>query len=791
VTPNGALRGEDEGMTVRHRTSAFDAAFGSVARVLGAGAFGLAIVGGSPAVGYAQDAGGAPTATESDEIVVTARRREELEQDVPMSMTVIGQEDLTSQGVRTIADLPSVAPGLSTGYTAGRRNDLTFSQRGQGQPFGGSAPGVATYFADVPDFASQIYDLSSVAVLKGPQGTLFGRNTTGGAVLLTPARPEDEWGGYLTGRVGDFERRDAEFGVTGPLGDNLAVRLSGQYLSREGYAINLFDGSDVANENKFSLRGAVLWQVTPNIENYTILQYARTAERGADNQIRYINTLPAIASPFNPALAPPGTIDYSVEGPQVVAEQLARGPRVINVDGGHYNYFRSDGVINTTTIDLSSNLTLKNIFSWREYDDGQTFDFDGSPLPIANTYNPIFETTQKTEEIQVQWRRDGFELTAGYYYEDRDTPNYTQFDFTTFWPYPTGAFGPLPEQGVYHAVSFDVFAHSRSQAVYAETTFGVTDRLNLTFGVRQTHDEREGGNSTAIATSAGTLITASVKAGEAEFDATTWNASAVFQATDDFNLYASIRRGYKAGGVNTTTTGDGLIFDPEYVTDYEIGAKYAGFVGDWRVSANVDIFYDDYSDIQRNVVLPGAVVATQTENAAAATITGADIQLRVSPNEFLDLGLAYTFVDAGYDAYSEPVFGDLSKSIFPQTPEHQVNFDVRVAFPIPEEVGELSMRADVYYQSKTAFVVTNTLNGTPANDLAVPTSVTPDYTLVNLRADWDNVMQSNLGIGVFVTNATDEEYIIGNGNLLNGPSFASTYSYGAPRMWGVELRYKF
>ncbi|WP_260581920.1 TonB-dependent receptor plug domain-containing protein [Sphingopyxis sp. PET50] len=168
---------------------------------------------------YAQtdpDDAAASAHTASDqEIIVTARRRDEAEQDVPMSITVVGQKDLNERGVRTIADLPSVAPGLTTSYQAGRRGELIFSQRGQGQAFGGSAPGVATYFADVPDFGTAIYDLSNVAVLKGPQGTLFGRNTTGGAVLLTPAAPEDEWGGYLVGRLGDYKRRDVEFAVTG------------------------------------------------------------------------------------------------------------------------------------------------------------------------------------------------------------------------------------------------------------------------------------------------------------------------------------------------------------------------------------------------------------------------------------------------------------------------------------------------------------------------------------------------------------------------------------------------
>ncbi|MBL8651111.1 MAG: TonB-dependent receptor [Sphingopyxis sp.] len=744
---------------------------------------------------YAQaepDDTAAGASTPSDpEIIVTARRRDEAEQDVPMSITVVGQQDLTERGVRTIADLPSVAPGLTTSYQAGRRGELVFSQRGQGQAFGGSAPGVATYFADVPDFGTAIYDLSNVAVLKGPQGTLFGRNTTGGAVLLTPAAPEAEWGGYLVGRLGNYERRDVEFAVTGPVAEGVQVRLSGQYLSRDGYAINIFDGRDVVNENKFSFRGALKINPVEGFENYTIFQYSRVKERGSDTQIVYINTNPAIASPFNPALAPPGTIDFSVEGPQAVADQLARGPRRINVDGGAFHYSKSTGVINTTTIAATDSLTLKNIFSYRKYRDGQTFDFDGSPLPIANTFNPIFGTRQITEEAQLQYQKGAFEATAGFYYEDRKTPPYVQFDFTTFWPYPDGAFGPLPQQGVYHAISFDVYARSKSRAFYAEASYTIADALELTLGIRRTHDDRSGGNSTAIVEKiSGVPITVAVNSGEATFNATTWNASVVYKATDDLNLYATYRRGYKAGGVNTTSTG-GLLFKPEYVDDYEAGIKYSGLVGGVRLMANFDAFYDDYTNIQRNVVLPGAVVSTETRNAASAKVKGFDVQFRVAPADIVDLGFAYSYIDAEYGTYTEPLYGDLSNSMFPLTPKHQFNVDLTLHAPVDDSIGEISARTNLSYQSKTAFGVTNTLNGNAANDLAVPTTVVAGRALINFRLDWNHIMRSNFSLGLFVTNLTDKTYPIASANLLNGPSFASTYSYGPPRMWGIEGRVEF
>ncbi len=149
------------------------------------------------------------------DIVVTARRQSELLKNVPISIIAADDRALNERNVKTTNDLPLVAPGLSVQNTSANRNNSTFSIRGQGQTFGQSSPGVVAYFADVPDFATSIYDLENVQVLKGPQGTLFGRNTTGGAVLFVPRKPTSDLNGFFNFRFGDYERRDLEFAVGG------------------------------------------------------------------------------------------------------------------------------------------------------------------------------------------------------------------------------------------------------------------------------------------------------------------------------------------------------------------------------------------------------------------------------------------------------------------------------------------------------------------------------------------------------------------------------------------------
>lgn len=163
----------------------------------------------------------------AEDIVVTARRVNERLQNVPLSITVVDARQLTERNVRSAFDLPNVAPGLSV-QASGSGTTAQFSLRGQGQTLGQSAPGVVPYFAEVPEFSTQFYDLASVQVLKGPQGTLFGRNTTGGAILFSPVRPGNEWEGFITGRLGSYDRRDLEFAVGGAIvPDKVMLRVAG------------------------------------------------------------------------------------------------------------------------------------------------------------------------------------------------------------------------------------------------------------------------------------------------------------------------------------------------------------------------------------------------------------------------------------------------------------------------------------------------------------------------------------------------------------------------------------
>lgn len=744
----------------------------------------------APNLAFAQDAA-APQASVLEEVVVTARRREELLQDVPISVVAVSQEQLNQKNVKTANDLVVVAPGLSIQNTTGNRNTTTYSIRGQGQTFGQVAPGVVPYFAEVPNFSSQIFDLQSVQVLKGPQGTLFGKNTTGGAILFVPVMPTDHFQGYAVGRIGDHDRRDFEFGVGGPIfGDKAMFRIAGQYLSREGYTRDLTSGEDYDDEDRYGYRAILTLRPLDGLENVTIYEKDKVDEGGSGQVVSYI------APNFNNAPVLSQLQAY-------LAAQQARGIRDIATTPGWPAYIRlsNSGWINATTWDVNDYITLKNIYSERRTKGGQSYDIDSTPLPLLQVTNPDDVSTKTiTEEFQVQGRLGPVSGVVGYYYEDSDTPLHVGFDTNQFFSAAVlGALAPplatlFPDGAVLRAISYGS-SSGRSQAFFGQLDWNVTDSLTLTGGVRRTEDER-GSFSQTFTLLPGQPVpggpTIPVIQQEVSFEATTWNVAASYEVNRNLNVYATVRRGYKAGGLNSSAINPAdRLFDPEFLTDYEVGVKGRYAFGDWRTRFAVDVFYDDYTDIQRFINLPTTPASTITRNAAAGNITGLDVDVTVAPSDWFDVSLVYTFMDAEYDTYMDPVQGDLSESRFPNTPKHQLTLTPVVHFPAPDGLGRFSAMANIYYQSSMALDPANVPNGNPAVTASALGANIDGYTRVDLRLDWREAMGSPVSVAAYLRNAFDEEYVVGSNNQLSTLFGFGSLTYGQPRMFGIELRYEF
>jgi iron complex outermembrane receptor protein len=741
----------------------------------------------------------AASSPDLQEIIVTARRREENLQTVPISVAVLNATQLDQQSVLTAGDLSRVTPGLSIQSTAANRADTTFSIRGQGETFGEAAPGVVPYFAEVPNFGSAstsggappIFDLQSIQVLKGPQGTLFGKNTTGGAILFVPQMPSDEYAGYLDTRFGNYGAADVEGAFGGPIwGDKLMFRVSGQSLNRAGYTTYALDGAKLDNENRQSGRAILTFRPIENFENTTIYQIQRNRENGSGAVLSGISLDPEINV---------GAVPVAPQLQQQLALQQSLGIRTaLGNYPDHFVNRDAEGGINTTTWKPDDVLTLKNIVSYSEFQFSQAYDLDATNLTLLHVLNPAGNINkQLTEEFQAQVHAGPVNGVVGYYYEDVWNP--TQLGYVIQEPStglgPLAAFGPIATIGDYGSGT------AKSRAVYGQIDWNATQQLALTAGARYTSDPVTSGVSNTvlflplIPPPYGPVLTLQSSPELSHtFDAVTWNVAADYAVNPNLNVYGTVRKGFKQGGFNgTALLPADKAFQPEFDIDYEVGVKGENELGGWRLRYAADGFYDHYTNIQRfeNIVELG-IPQTLTKNAAAGYIAGAELQLTLIPNQYFQLTASYTYLDAKYTNWTDPANGNLTDQRFPNTPTDQLTVTPLVTIPIPARAGTLTAQSNISYQSRIATDPFNVPNGVPTVDLdALGANLAGGYTLVNFRADWGHIYGSPLSGALYVTNAFNKNYIIGTDNQLNAAAGTVSALYGDPRLYGIELRYDF
>jgi iron complex outermembrane receptor protein len=730
------------------------------------------------------------------EVIVTARRREENLQAVPVAVAVLNATELDEQNVLTATDLSRVVPGLSFQSTSANRVDTTFSIRGQGETFGEAAPGVVPYFAEVPNFGSPmdgspaIYDLQNVQVLKGPQGTLFGKNTTGGAILFVPQMPSDQYGGYIDTRFGNYGTADVEGAIGGPIiGDKLMFRISGQSLNRDGYTIYQLDGAKLDNENRQSGRAILTFQPIESFQNTTIYQIQRNRETGSGAVLTAISLDPAINI---------NAIPVGAQLQQQLAEQQSLGiRRVLGNDPDHFVDRDFEGGINTTTWNAHDMLTLKNIVSYGEYQQGQSYDLDATNLTLLHVLNPLNISKQLTEEFQAQLHAGPVNGVIGYYYEDVWSPYALGYRIQepSIGLGPLAAFGPIADIGDYAS------NQAKSRAVFSQVDWNATEQLALTAGARYTSDPVTSGISNTvlflplIPPPYGPALTLqSSPELNHTFDAVTWDVAADYKIDPNLNVYGTVRKGFKQGGFNgTALLPADKAFQPEFDIDYEVGVKGENEIGGWRVRYDVDAFYDHYTNIQRfeNIVELG-IPQTITKNAAAGYIAGAEFQLTVVASQYFQLRAAYTYLDAKYTNWTDPANGNLSDQRYPNTPESQLTVTPLVTFPIAADAGTLTAQSNIYYQSSIATDPFNVPNGVPTVDLdALGANLAKAYARVDFRVDWGHIYGTRLTAGLYVTNAFNKDYIVGTDNQLNAGAGTVSALYGDPRFYGIELRYDF
>lgn len=720
-----------------------------------------------------------------EEVIVTARRKEENLQTVPLSITAFSAADITQQNLIDPMDLTHVVPSLTvTQQGAATRESTVYTIRGQSETQAGGDPAVVTYFAEVPTIATgpgYLFDLASLEVLKGPQGTLFGRNTTGGAILLEPQKPTDQFGGYVDETLGNYGLDRTQAALNLPFNEIIQARLAFDINHRTGFTKDANTGQVYDNRDYQAYRIGLTIKPTDRIENYFSANYISSNTNDAGTAILAVDPKGLVAALYPSAI-------------EAVAQQQALGPRVVqhDVDDG-YAIYRETAATNVTTANLTDNLLLKNILGYRDHREKNAADLDGTVLPILGAPPTPYWTSgisaepssdTYTEELQLQGSAFEKRLswTTGYYGEYRKPIDGSiQDSLYEFAPSEAA----IPDSTLVN----QSLKRERTQALYGQFSYNITDSLRFTAGARYTEDWRAQVASEYLAAfpCGGPVVPFGYcNLGQsARFHAPTGNLSLEYQIDPDTMLYVTGRRGYKSGGFNITApTPEERVFKPEYVTDVELGAKTEFEAVGMKGRFNAALYRSMFTDLQET----GAVIAEGeavdiTANAGKGVIEGAEIEATILPVRQIELSGFYGYSDA---YYTSNIFGgvDLSHIPFANLPRNKLSLTARYLFDLPANIGGGSLSATTNYQSRMHFLVPLTQVDTD------PYQAQGGYSLVNLRAAWTEVYGSPLDISAFVTNATNKTYLAMEANTYNSIGFSAGL-YGEPRMWGVEARYHF
>lgn len=741
-----------------------------------------------------------PRATMLEEVVVTARRRQESLQDVPIAITALTDEFMRSNSIENFDQIRHHAPALTISSAGTGANTPVISLRGQRAAesalhLEGAVP---MYMADVvltPAAGTNMimYDLESVQVLKGPQGTLFGRNSTGGALLFTPKRPGEEFGGYAQLTAGNYDRVGTEFGIDVPVSDKLMFRIAGKTEDRDGYQKNILNGEELWDEKSRALRLSVLARPNEKLENLLIVAWDKNDTKGL--QPRLEAHASHLADQFGDDLE----------------RSLARDPMRIESDQpGQYEDVENWFVANTTEYRLG-NTTLKNIFGYRKVDLSSVYDGDGSAENFANMAldgRPAYtEAEMYSNEFQVLGTalEDRLDWIVGAYYWQLKGERFSRSHVNMMAQVAPGTFMPITFDNIQGGE-----VDNAAWAVFAQSSYKVTDRLGVTAGVRWSWDRREldlqnnrfwydnpnptvRGRMCTVQGDDGNLLSPDncSKPLKDDWNSPTWLLSADYELTPGTMVYGSVSTGYRTGGfgIRATTLDEQRPFDEEKVINYELGLKADWDYRDWSFRTNAAVYHQSFDDIQRTVSLPASdgsnAFVTMTVNAAEATIKGAELELHASAPFGLDLSLNYAYVDAEYDQFTDQHGVDQSGHSMEWVPKTQLTATARYTLPLNPSLGDMSLQANYYHQSRQPTTVYTGYD--PIEDRI---KYVGSYSVLNYNLDWRSVMGSNFDVSFYVKNAQDKRYGVGGLVVVDSLGVA-LLNYGEPRTYGASLRYNF
>ncbi len=705
-----------------------------------------------PCVALAQrasDSANSAAGTQSgqlDEIIVTAQKREQTAQSTPLAITALDSNALQAHQVASLEDLSQVSPGIVIGQDIGI-NHLYIRGIGLNGFSSGADPSSAFYVDGVyiGTAAAQLtsfYDVDRVEVVRGPQGTLYGRNATGGAVNLISRTPTEDTSGYLDATFGNYGLYQFEGALSGALTKDGALlgRIAFQTIDHNGYGQNVTLGYGVDNENRQAVRGTLEYKPTDSMRFTLIGEFFH--QRDNDYFVASFGAYPG----------------YTLLGQSLGYPSLANQRNQATLTPQPENQRQGEAVTLTSEFDLNEHFQLKSITGWREFERTNNWDIDDSSAPLSDGY--IAEQEHQTsEELQLAFKAAGLDAIGGlyFYHETLAAQNY----------FPFFDFGPGDN---YLA---DGTMDIKAYAAYSQATYTVVPRLRLTGGIRYSKEDRSTDGFFQ-----GVGVPAVPADGAKSWSAWTPKGGVEFDVAEDVLAYASVTKGFKSGTFNIGQVNPPI--NPEKVLAYETGLKASAL--DRRLEMSGSVFYYDYTDLQVNEILG---ITTITTNAAAAIDKGIELAARAKATRLLTLDGDLTFLHARFTDFTSvnPLTPaapaeNLDGNLLPGAPKWAGNLGAELALPLPVP-GRFSLRVDASYFSRIYFTEFNDPSLSQAGYVKVNAFLR--YTSANDKwtvSLWGKNVTNRLIAGVKTLG------IAGYGYPIYG-------SYEPPATYGITLGTKF
>lgn len=711
--------------------------------------------------------------TQSDmleQVVVTATKRQANVEDVPISITALSSGDIVRNRILSMEDVTRQVPGFAILNNNSNENYLSIRGAALFDDSSGTDQGVSLFVdgvvrTGVADMNPDLYDIDRIEVLKGPQGTLFGRNATGGVVSIFTKDPtfRPEVQGEAT--YGNHNLTEIKGVVNVPLVDKLlAMRVVATTHWQDGWARDVTLGRDIASQNRQSLRGKLLFTPTDDLR----------AVLGFDYFHQHDSSAKFVLGSFQPALDP------IVSSPEVTA----------NKEPGH-DFNSSWGA--TATVDWSTDHgTLTSVTGWRHVDAHDMQSVTADPLQTINQLNRAADR-QFTEELRFASSTKGrFNWIGGVYFLDSWKSRPIDFLFTIF----PGSFfdsiglGPVIPSMVRQNTT------TRSWAPFGEASYQIADGLKLTVGGRYTREEKTGFSLiNPSGTVAGSLIEASYTGSWSAF---TPKFTLSYQPVRELLTYATVSKGFQGGGFNTQgSTQEALStpFNPEVVWNYEAGFKFDGL--HHRLQTNVSGFVDRYSQLQL-ISFNGATASSETTNAGKSEIKGVEADIEALPVKWLNVGVKYAYYDAKFTSYLidngpgvPPT--DYTGNEIPYVPKQSVTVSGEFHFDAPRLQGSIDVGGDYTYRSIMHLDAANDIAAFLIDRTAWRGMLNAHASWTDYNDHWSVVLWGTNLRNIFYTPLTSDvaAFVSTPAEFANPDNHLYMFRSNSPRSFGVTVQAKF